>query len=149
MPLDIPSIKAKKQARMKKFLEKSRKRREAFLKKSREKGYLPKDFMTPAEKDRFNKKARKVDAQTADEVGAKKMKPISKKARDDYKDETAAKTAGVVSGKELGAIDMEFDKILKELTTKKRGGGKVKGYKKGGPITYRMTGGQVVDNSYD
>ena len=32
---------------------------------------------------------------------------------------------------------------------KKRGGGKVKGYKKGGPITYRMSGGQVVDNSYD
>lgn len=28
-------------------------------------------------------------------------------------------------------------------------GGKVKSYKKGGPITYRMTGGQVVDNSYD
>tara|TARA_E500000305_G_scaffold72898_1_gene58725 strand:+ start:1399 stop:1710 length:312 start_codon:yes stop_codon:yes gene_type:complete len=32
---------------------------------------------------------------------------------------------------------------------KKMGGGKVKGYKKGGPITYRMTGGQVVGNSYD
>ena len=31
----------------------------------------------------------------------------------------------------------------------KMGGGKIKGYKKGGPITYRMTGGQVVDNSYD
>jgi hypothetical protein len=35
-----------------------------------------------------------------------------------------------------------------EETSKKRGG-KVKGYKKGGPITYRMTGGQVVGNSYD
>ena len=33
--------------------------------------------------------------------------------------------------------------------TNKMGGGKVKGYKKGGAITYRMTGGQVVDNSYD
>tara|TARA_R110001592_G_scaffold361154_2_gene671131 strand:- start:403 stop:744 length:342 start_codon:yes stop_codon:yes gene_type:complete len=31
----------------------------------------------------------------------------------------------------------------------KMGGGKIKGYKKGGPISYRMTGGQVVDNSYD
>ena len=31
----------------------------------------------------------------------------------------------------------------------KMGGGKIKGYKKGGPITYRMTGGQVVGNSYD
>ena len=30
-----------------------------------------------------------------------------------------------------------------------KGGGKIKGYKKGGPITYRMTGGQEVDNSYD
>jgi hypothetical protein len=34
-------------------------------------------------------------------------------------------------------------------TVKKKAGGKVKGYKKGGPITYRMAGGQVVDNSYD
>ena len=134
----MPS-KAKKQARRKKFLEKSRKRSDALIKKSREKGYLPKDFMTRSEKEKaFKQKAkiRKADAQTADEVGAKKMKPISKKARDAYK------------------FDMEFDKMLKELTTKypissKRGGGKVKGYKKGGPITYRMTGGQVVDNSYD
>ena len=30
-----------------------------------------------------------------------------------------------------------------------KSGGKVKGYKKGGPITYRMTGGQVVDAGYD
>ena len=30
-----------------------------------------------------------------------------------------------------------------------KSGGKVKGYKKGGPITYRMSGGQVVGNSYD
>ena len=38
--------------------------------------------------------------------------------------------------------------LERSLVTKKRGG-KVKGYKKGGPITYRMTGGQVVGNSYD
>ena len=30
-----------------------------------------------------------------------------------------------------------------------KGGGKVKGYKKGGPITYRMSGGQVVGHGYD
>jgi hypothetical protein len=30
-----------------------------------------------------------------------------------------------------------------------KAGGKVKGYKKGGSITYRMSGGQVVGNSYD
>jgi len=36
-----------------------------------------------------------------------------------------------------------------EGSEKKMGGGRIKGYKKGGPITYRMTGGQVVDNSYD
>ena len=30
-----------------------------------------------------------------------------------------------------------------------KAGGKVKGYKKGGPITYRMSGGQVTGNSYD
>lgn len=41
----------------------------------------------------------------------------------------------------------DFQKALR--TIKKRGGGRIKGYKKGGPITYRMTGGQVVDNSYD
>ena len=40
-------------------------------------------------------------------------------------------------------------KLERSLVTKKRSGSKVKGYKKGGPITYRMTGGQVVDNSYD
>tara|TARA_R110000751_G_scaffold4754_1_gene23057 strand:+ start:218 stop:592 length:375 start_codon:yes stop_codon:yes gene_type:complete len=37
--------------------------------------------------------------------------------------------------------------ILKEMDQYKAK--KVKGYKKGGPITYRMAGGQVVDNSYD
>ena len=30
-----------------------------------------------------------------------------------------------------------------------KAGGKVKGYKKGGPITYRMSGGQVVGHGYD
>jgi len=30
-----------------------------------------------------------------------------------------------------------------------KGGGKVKGYKKGGSITYRMSGGQVVGHGYD
>ena len=35
------------------------------------------------------------------------------------------------------------------VTMEAKGGGKIKGYKKGGPITYRMTGGQVVGNSYD
>jgi hypothetical protein len=38
-------------------------------------------------------------------------------------------------------------KMKKQM--KKAGGGRIKGYKKGGPISYRMTGGQVVDNSYD
>ena len=37
----------------------------------------------------------------------------------------------------------------KKKVVKAMGGGKVKGYKKGGPITYRITGGQVVGNSYD
>ena len=39
--------------------------------------------------------------------------------------------------------------IIEKGQTSKKYGGKIKGYKKGGPITYRMTGGQVVDNSYD
>ena len=39
-------------------------------------------------------------------------------------------------------------KTAKELV-KKNAGGKVKGYKKGGSITYRMTGGQVVGHGYD
>ena len=42
-----------------------------------------------------------------------------------------------------------YKMIEKGQTSNKMGGGKVKGYKKGGPITYRMSGGQVVDNSYD
>jgi hypothetical protein len=44
----------------------------------------------------------------------------------------------------------EKDKLARQaITGKRKAGGKVKGYKKGGPITYRMAGGQVVDNSYD
>ena len=40
-------------------------------------------------------------------------------------------------------------KPKKKKPLKKMGGGKVKGYKKGGSITYRMSGGQVTGNSYD
>jgi hypothetical protein len=156
MPLDMPS-KEKKQARRKKFLEKSRKRSEAFLKKSREKGYLPKDFMTPAEKDKFNKEARKADAQTADEVGAKKNKlqQKPKKATSPSIDETFKSLERL---KELQEGKKPKNKKPKQrkrkpfdpfVTIEAKGGGKVKGYKKGGPITYRMSGGQVVDNSYD
>ena len=35
------------------------------------------------------------------------------------------------------------------ITMEAKGGGKVKGYKKGGSITYRMSGGQVVGHGYD
>ena len=38
---------------------------------------------------------------------------------------------------------------IPDYVRKHKAGGKVKGYKKGGAITYRMAGGQVVDNSYD
>ena len=37
----------------------------------------------------------------------------------------------------------------KRKITSKKAGGKVKGYKKGGSITYRMSGGQVVGHGYD
>ena len=74
------------------------------------------------------------------------------------------------SGRSMPPIDETFKSLerLRKLEEKKlapkrkkrkpfepfvemeaKGGGKVKGYKKGGAITYRMTGGQVVDNSYD
>ena len=43
----------------------------------------------------------------------------------------------------------KWKNFTKPDTIEVKGGGKVKGYKKGGPITYRMAGGQVVDNSYD
>jgi hypothetical protein len=54
--------------------------------------------------------------------------------------------------KSIKAVDRDvssdqFPKASKFVN--KMGGGKIKGYKKGGPISYRMTGGQVVDNSYD
>ena len=51
-----------------------------------------------------------------------------------------------ISPKKEDKID--FFKSMGLVKTAQKGG-KVKGYKKGGPITYRMTGGQVVDNSYD
>jgi len=35
------------------------------------------------------------------------------------------------------------------VTMEAKDGGKVKGYKKGGSITYRMSGGQVVGHGYD
>jgi hypothetical protein len=47
-------------------------------------------------------------------------------------------------GKSDSSVTVDYTVI-----DKLKSGGKVKGYKKGGPITYRMTGGQVVDNSYD
>ena len=47
-------------------------------------------------------------------------------------------------GKDSSSVTVDWDQL-----NKLKSGGKVKGYKKGGPITYRMTGGQVVDNSYD
>ncbi len=46
-------------------------------------------------------------------------------------------------------MDVKDQLARQAITGKRKAGGKVKGYKKGGPITYRMTGGQVVDNSYD
>ena len=48
---------------------------------------------------------------------------------------------------QLQELTPNIHKIIEE--SQKAGGGKVKGYKKGGSITYRMAGGQVVDNSYD
>jgi len=47
-------------------------------------------------------------------------------------------------GKSDSSVTVDYTVI-----DKLKSGGKIKGYKKGGPITYRMTGGQVVDNSYD
>ena len=44
---------------------------------------------------------------------------------------------------------LPYESYKKESMINAKGGGKVKGYKKGGPITYRMSGGQVVGNSYD
>ena len=47
-------------------------------------------------------------------------------------------------GKSDSSVTVDYSVI-----DKLKSGGKVKGYKKGGPITYRMSGGQVVGNSYD
>ena len=56
----------------------------------------------------------------------------------------------------MKTVDVKKNPGLAKLPTSVRNkmgyakaGGRIKGYKKGGPITYRMTGGQVVDNSYD
>jgi hypothetical protein len=71
-----------------------------------------------------------------------------------YKDTVNKKGGGKVvkKKKSIKAVDRDvssdqFPEVSKFVN--KRGGGRIKGYKKGGPITYRMTGGQVVDNSYD
>ena len=146
---------------------------EKFLKESRSKGYLPKKYQTPTELKASKKRTQKLDAQTADEVGSKKMKPVSKKAKDDYKFDqlieslTGKKGKGKVMKKNMGgSLKAVNNPGLAKLPTPvrnkmgyakgggkveyKMGGGKVMGYKKGGKvIKTNMSGDDVVRGCYD
>jgi len=70
---------------------------------------------------------------------------------------TKKKSGGKVMKKNMGgSLKAVNNPGLAKLPTPVRnkmgyakGGGKVKGYKKGGSITYRMSGGQVVGHGYD
>ena len=95
---------------------------EKFLKESRSKGYLSKKYQTPTELKASKKRTQKLDAQTADEVGSKKMKPVSKKAKDDYK----------------------FDQLIESLTGKKGKGKVMKKKMGGGKVMKKNMGGKVV-----
>ena len=84
------------------------------------------------------------------------LKSKIKNMRDD-RDIVPKKNGGKIMKKNMGgSLKAVNNPGLTKLPTPVRnkmgyakGGGKVKGYKKGGPITYRMSGGQVVGNSYD
>jgi hypothetical protein len=84
------------------------------------------------------------------------LKSKIKNMRDD-RDIVPKKKGGKIMKKNMGGpLKSVNNPGLAKLPTPVRnkmgyakGGGKVKGYKKGGSITYRMSGGQVVGNSYD
>ena len=104
------------------------------------------------------KKARKKEFYDKDLHFGKRSKYVGKKP---LSDKAEKQIDNIMRGKEKGAeqargaikITPKNQRGMrlpgKDETVKRMGGGKVKGYKKGGPITYRMSGGQVVDNSYD
>jgi len=88
-------------------------------------------------------------------IGTKRPKSIRK---------TSAKASSTPMDKERTARidlikeyerdkDKEFSEMFKDYekneVKRKARAKKLSKLKKGGPITYRMTGGQVVDNSYD
>ena len=84
------------------------------------------------------------------------LKSKIKNMKDD-RDIVPKKKGGIIVKKNMGgSLKAVNNPGLAKLPTPVRNkmgyakaGGKVKGYKKGGSITYRMSGGQVVGNSYD
>ncbi len=97
-----------------------------------------------------DKRESKVDRsgqKKAAKQAVKTMAPASSMLFGDY-DESKSKKKRKPS-KPIGPKVLNPEFFMEGDMIDLKGGGKIKGYKKGGPITYRMTGGQVVDNSYD
>tara|TARA_R100001163_G_C5019896_1_gene162990 strand:- start:54 stop:980 length:927 start_codon:yes stop_codon:yes gene_type:complete len=97
-----------------------------------------------------DKRESKVDRsgqKRAAKQAVKTMAPASSMLFGDY-DESKSKKKRKPS-KPIGPKVLNPEFFMEGDMIDLKGGGKIKGYKKGGPITYRMTGGQVVDNSYD
>ena len=80
--------------------------------------------------------------------GLRKRSPFGKASPKATGLDVVAEFENLSRGKEGKTGSRLAKKTAKELV-KKNAGGKVKGYKKGGSITYRMTGGQVVGHGYD
>ena len=102
-----------------------------------------------------NKKGKNLTKTMKDLEAAKKKLEVYEEKRDSLKgiDKTkfiAKQSKKITKNKEnIKLLQSKIKDMKRRDIVPKMGGGKVKGYKKGGPITYRMTGGQVVDNSYD
>tara|TARA_R100000781_G_scaffold114247_1_gene84583 strand:- start:865 stop:1377 length:513 start_codon:yes stop_codon:yes gene_type:complete len=102
-----------------------------------------------------NKKGKNLTKTMKDLEAAKKKLEVYEEKRDSLKgiDKTkfiAKKSKQITKDKEnIKLLKSKIKNMKDRDIVPKMGGGKVKGYKKGGPITYRMTGGQVVNNSYD
>ncbi len=105
-------------------------------------------------------KATQMDKERTDRIKLRKLKRGKRPDKVIYKPSPhiASKPKELVR-----PIDRIVDKYRQAIKKTKKPGGRQeyekkaskrfpplsKGYKKGGAITYRMTGGQVVDNSYD
>ena len=128
-----------------KDLEAAKKKLESYNKK--------RDSLKGIDKTKFIAKQSKKITKDKENIKLLKSKIKDMKRRDIVPKKNGGKIINKNMGGPLKAVNNPgLAKLARPVRNKMgfaKAGGKVKGYKKGGPITYRMSGGQVVDNSYD